>query len=89
MLGSLGYGASRGMSVIGPAVNLASRLESLAKAADVQLVASAEAAERAGIALDGLRVETVAVRGVRAELPVIYAAHAADLAGRLRSSASA
>lgn len=89
VLGRLGYGASRGMSVIGPAVNLASRLESLAKAADVQLVASAEAAQRAGLALDGLRVETVAVRGVRAELPVIYAAQAADLAGRLRSSASA
>ncbi|AWB20960.1 adenylate/guanylate cyclase domain-containing protein [Methylobacterium currus] len=89
VLGRLGYGASRGMSVIGPAVNLASRLESLAKAADVQLVASAEAAERAGIALDGLRVETVAVRGVRAELPVIYAPRAVDLAGRLRSPASA
>ncbi len=89
VLGRLGYGESRGMSVIGPAVNLASRLESLAKAADVQLVASAEAAHRAGIALDGLRVETVAVRGVRAELPVVYAARAADLAGRLRSPASA
>lgn len=89
VLGRLGYGESRGMSVIGPAVNLASRLESLAKAADVQLVASAEAAERAGLALDGLRVETVAVRGVRAELPVIYAPRAADLAGRLRSPASA
>ncbi|AWN51955.1 adenylate/guanylate cyclase domain-containing protein [Methylobacterium sp. 17Sr1-1] len=88
VLGRLGYGASRGMSVIGPAVNLASRLESLAKAADVQLVASAEAAQRAGIALDGLRVETVAVRGVRAELPVIYALRAADLAGRLRAPAS-
>ncbi|MGX7703533.1 adenylate/guanylate cyclase domain-containing protein [Methylobacterium sp. Gmos1] len=87
VLGRLGYGASRGMSVIGPAVNLASRLESLAKAADVQLVASAEAAQRAGIALDGLRVETVAVRGVRAELPVIYAPRAADLAGRLRAPA--
>jgi adenylate cyclase len=88
VLGRLGYGASRGMSVIGPAVNLASRLESLAKAADVQLVASAEAAQRAGIALDGLRIETVAVRGVRAELPVIYAPRAADLAGRLRARAS-
>ncbi|MET7246083.1 adenylate/guanylate cyclase domain-containing protein [Methylobacterium sp. EM32] len=88
VLGRLGHGASRGMSVIGPAVNLASRLESLAKAADVQLVASAEAAGRAGIALDGLRVETVAVRGVRAELPVIYAPRAADLAGRLRAPAS-
>ncbi|SFV14031.1 adenylate cyclase [Methylobacterium sp. 174MFSha1.1] len=87
VLGRLGYGASRGMSVIGPAVNLASRLESLAKAADVQLVASAEAAQRAGIALDGLRVETVAVRGVRAELPVIYAPRAADLARRLRAPA--
>lgn len=89
VLGRLGYGASRGRSVIGPAVNLASRLESLAKAADVQIVASAEAAARAGIGLDGLRVETVAVRGVAAPLPVIYAARAGDLAGRLGSRASA
>ncbi|MEG9456859.1 adenylate/guanylate cyclase domain-containing protein, partial [Methylobacterium ajmalii] len=89
VLGRLGYGASRGRSVIGPAVNLASRLESLAKAADVQIVASSEAATRAGIGLDGLRVETVAVRGVAAPLPVIYAARAGDLAGRLGSRASA
>ncbi|BCM86563.1 adenylate/guanylate cyclase domain-containing protein [Methylobacterium indicum] len=87
VLGRLGYGASRGRSVIGPAVNLASRLESLAKAADVQIVASAEAAERAGIGLQGLRVETVAVRGVEAPLPVLYAARAGDLAGRLGASA--
>ncbi|KMO24641.1 guanylate cyclase [Methylobacterium indicum] len=87
VLGRLGYGASRGRSVIGPAVNLASRLESLAKAADVQIVASAEAAERAGIGLQGLRVETVAVRGVAAPLPVLYAARAGDLAGRLGASA--
>ncbi len=87
VLGRLGYGASRGRSVIGPAVNLASRLESLAKAADVQIVASAEAAERAGIGLQGLRVETVAVRGVAAPLPVVYATHAGDLAGRLGASA--
>ncbi|WP_279358136.1 adenylate/guanylate cyclase domain-containing protein [Methylobacterium indicum] len=87
VLGRLGYGASRGRSVIGPAVNLASRLESLAKAADVQIVASAEAAERAGIDLQGLRVETVAVRGVAAPLPVLYAARAGDLAGRLGASA--
>ncbi|MFH6785965.1 MULTISPECIES: adenylate/guanylate cyclase domain-containing protein [Methylobacterium] len=87
VLGRLGYGASRGMSVIGPAVNLASRLESLAKAADMQLVASEEAATRAGLALDGMRVETVAVRGVAAPLPVIYAPRAGDLAGRLRRSA--
>ncbi|WP_048447538.1 adenylate/guanylate cyclase domain-containing protein [Methylobacterium variabile] len=89
VLGRLGYGASRGMSVIGPAVNLASRLESLAKAADVQLVASAEAAGRAGIALDGLRVETVAVRGVTAPLPVIYAERARDLAGALSAATQA
>lgn len=89
VLGRLGYGASRGMSVIGPAVNLASRLESLAKAADVQLVASAEAAHRAGMPLDGLRVETVAVRGVQAALPVVYAARAADLAERLQGPAVA
>ncbi|TNC15183.1 adenylate/guanylate cyclase domain-containing protein [Methylobacterium terricola] len=89
VLGRLGYGASRGMSVIGPAVNLASRLESLAKAADMQLVASEEAARRAGLALDGLRIETVSVRGVAAPLPVVYAPRAGDLAGRLRRPASA
>ncbi|GJD49211.1 Na(+)-translocating NADH-quinone reductase subunit F [Methylobacterium crusticola] len=87
VLGRLGYGESQAMSAIGPAVNLASRLESLAKAADVQLVASCDAARRAGIDPAGLRTETVAVRGVAQALAVVYAERAGDLAGRLGGEA--
>ncbi|WP_244424641.1 adenylate/guanylate cyclase domain-containing protein [Methylobacterium nodulans] len=83
VLGRLGYGESRPMSAIGPAVNIASRLETHAKAHEVQLAASAAAARRAGIPLDGLRVETVAIRGSEQALEVVSVERAGDLAGRL------
>ncbi|MFE1600767.1 adenylate/guanylate cyclase domain-containing protein [Methylobacterium sp. ID0610] len=83
VLGRLGYGEKRPMSAIGPAVNIASRLETLAKAGEVQLAASAVAARRAGLVLDGLPVETVAIRGSAQALEVVSIARAVDLDGRL------
>ncbi|MGY2052867.1 adenylate/guanylate cyclase domain-containing protein [Methylobacterium sp. JK268] len=79
VLGRLGHGNDRPMSAIGPAVNIASRLEALAKGAEVQLAASAEAARRAGLSLDGLRTEVTDIRGSGRPLDVLYAARASDL----------
>ncbi|ACA16753.1 adenylate/guanylate cyclase [Methylobacterium sp. 4-46] len=83
VLGRLGYGENRPMSAIGPAVNIASRLETLAKAADVQLAASCDAARRAGLALDGLRIETTDIRGSGRPLDVLYVPRASGLTERL------
>ncbi|GJE01989.1 adenylate/guanylate cyclase domain-containing protein [Methylobacterium isbiliense] len=85
VLGRLGFGESLSVSVIGPAVNIASRLESLAKAAEVQLAASAETARRAGLDAAGLRAERVQIRGSSA-LDILYVERAGALAGRLPSA---
>ncbi|WP_407524356.1 adenylate/guanylate cyclase domain-containing protein [Methylobacterium oryzisoli] len=82
VLGRLGFGETVPVSAIGPAVNIASRLETLAKAAEVQLAASAETARRAGLATAGLRAERVPIRGSSA-LDILYVERAGELAARL------
>ena len=82
-------GDSMRMSVVGPAVNVASRLEAVAKQADVQLAVSVEVARQAGLDTAGLASESVPIRGLRQPIDVLLVAHARDLLTRFRSTRAA
>ena len=83
VLGRIGIGEAMTLSVVGPAVNVASRLEALAKQADVQLAVSAEAARHAGLDVAGLALQTTAIRGSQQPLEVVLVGRASELPGRL------
>ena len=74
VIGRIGWGAAALPTVIGPAVNIASRLESLAKARNVALAVSRECAIAAGLSLEGLAVDEVDIRGLEALFPVLLVA---------------
>jgi len=63
ILGEMGYGQSRGLTAVGDTINVASRLETLAKELDVELVVSAELARQARLDLSAHDRRTVSVRG--------------------------
>lgn len=71
VLGRIGHRASAATTVIGPAVNVASRLESLTKEHGVQIVASAALAEAAGLRSDAFPQAVVSVRGASEALAVV------------------
>lgn len=83
VLGRIGIGEAMTLSVVGPAVNVASRLEALAKQADVQLAVSAEAARHAGLDVAGLALQTTAIRGSQLPLEVVLVGRASELPDRL------
>lgn len=64
--GSMGYGQTMHVTVIGDTVNIASRLESVAKELDATLVVSSDVARLAGIGTAGLERHRIDIRG-RAE----------------------
>ncbi len=72
VIGRIGHAASAAITVIGPAVNAASRLEGLTKEKKVQLVASRELAFTAGWSAEGLPVEDVTVRGFSEPIEVLF-----------------
>ncbi len=80
--GQVGIGEA--MSVVGPAVNVASRLEFVAKDADVQLALSAEVARLSGLEVDGLPTRPTAIRGTTLPMDVYLVAKARNLLTRLR-----
>jgi len=80
VIGRIGWGAAALPTVIGPAVNIASRLESLAKARNVALAVSRECAIAAGLSLEGLAVDEVDIRGLEALFPVLLVAQVHELA---------
>jgi len=82
--GRIGVGDSMRMSVVGPAVNIASRLEATAKQADVQLAVSLAAARHGGLDIDGLALETTPIRGSQHEIDVLLVPNARELIARLR-----
>ncbi|HZZ63610.1 MAG TPA: adenylate/guanylate cyclase domain-containing protein, partial [Roseiarcus sp.] len=86
VIGRIGWGAAALPTVIGPAVNIASRLESLAKARNVALAVSRECAIAAGLSLEGLAVDEVDIRGLEALFPVLLVA---EVAGLRRAKATA
>jgi len=79
VMGRIGWGAAAQPTVIGPAVNVASRLESLAKAENVELALSRECAVAAGLAIGGLGVQDVDIRGIDEPFPVVLVERVADL----------
>jgi adenylate cyclase len=84
VIGRVGYRDSQAMSVIGLAINVASRLEALAKAASAQIAFSDAVAQHAGLETDGLHVETTDIRGLERPIDIIFMDHAREIASRLQ-----
>jgi adenylate cyclase len=81
VIGRIGAGKAAEMTVIGAVVNVASRLESLAKTQDAQLALSRITADWAGLDIVSLQVEEVEVRGVDRPIAVVLVKRLVDLAG--------
>ncbi len=86
ILGRIGHRASAATTVIGPAVNVASRLEALTKEYAVQVIASAELMRMAGVPVQDLRRADVVVRGASAATSVVLLPRGRDLAPYLGES---
>ena len=86
--GLIGYKDAVSTSVVGLAMNIASRMEALAKQRGVQLALSQTVADDAGLDTRDLQVEATEVRGLQAPLGVVLVAAARDLSTRLNRSAA-
>jgi adenylate cyclase len=71
VIGRIGHPATAAITVIGPAVNAASRLEGLTKEKKCQLIVSREVAYRARWSAEGIPVEDVVVRGFSEPIEVL------------------
>ena len=63
IVGEMGYGRATNLTAVGDTLNVASRLEGLAKDLDAELVISDNLARRAGLDLTGHERQTVKARG--------------------------
>jgi adenylate cyclase len=79
IVGDMGYGAARGLTAIGDAVNTASRLEDLTKSFGVELVVSEEVAELSGLDVTAFERRLTDIRGRREALSVRLIPAARDL----------
>jgi adenylate cyclase len=79
ILGAMGYNLATSLTAIGDTVNVASRLETLAKEFQAELVVSAQLAARAGVDLAGHPSREIEIRGRRQPLRVYVIADAASL----------
>jgi adenylate cyclase len=79
LVGRIGYGERAGMTVIGNAVNVASRLDAMSKELDCQLVISANVAKQAGWLDVKGKTTQVSVRGLEAPLDIIGISRGRDL----------
>ncbi|RFC68544.1 MULTISPECIES: adenylate/guanylate cyclase domain-containing protein [Mesorhizobium] len=68
--GTMGYGRAMNVTVIGDTVNVASRLETLAKELDAAIVISRHAAEQSKLELKAYAFQKVEIRGHSAPLEV-------------------
>jgi adenylate cyclase len=87
LIGRIGYGEAVDLTVVGSAVNVASRLEALAKEQGHQIVLSREVADKAGWADAGDKTMTVNVRGVAEPIEVIGVARGRDLPASILAAA--
>ncbi|MBO0743106.1 MAG: adenylate/guanylate cyclase domain-containing protein [Hyphomicrobiaceae bacterium] len=71
LLGRIGYGEAVDLTVVGNAVNVASRLETVAKQKGFQIVMSADVAGHAGCLHDAGPLLTGNVRGMEAPMEVV------------------
>ncbi len=88
--GRIGYGEAGRPTVIGRVVNIASRLESLAKARGVELALSLDCTAAVGLAMAGLVTEAADLRGLDSAFPVALVPRVADVASlrpEIRASA--
>lgn len=81
--GRVGIGDAMTMTVVGPAVNVASRLEAVAKQAEVQLAVSMEVARHAALDTGGLPTRSTPIRGLQEPVDVLLVASARELLGRV------
>ncbi|MGD9830791.1 MAG: adenylate/guanylate cyclase domain-containing protein [Hyphomicrobiaceae bacterium] len=79
VLGRIGFAESADLTVIGTAVNIASRLEELTKQFDCQLALSQDVADLAGWDGKDARCELVDIRGTLRRVPVLLQKHARNL----------
>lgn len=79
ILGEMGHGRAVALTAVGDTVNVASRLESVGKELDVQLVLSDAVAEHAGLPVQDCTVRAVDIRGRSEPLKVHLVADAATL----------
>jgi adenylate cyclase len=79
IVGEMGYGNAVAITAIGDAVNTASRLESLTKTYDCELVVSEETVSRAGLDLAAFPRHEIEIRGKRDMLAVRTLERATDL----------
>jgi adenylate cyclase len=79
LLGRIGYGEAVDLTVVGNAVNVASRLEALSKERDCQIVMSADVGRNAGHLDDLPAPTTVNVRGVAEPMQIICISRGRDL----------
>ncbi len=81
IVGEMGYAQAMSMTAVGDSVNIASRLESMTKDFDAELVVSEDVARGAGIDLSSFPSREVAVRGRREPLTVRVVMDATKLPG--------
>jgi adenylate cyclase len=86
IIGRIGAGQAASKTVIGPVVNVASRLEAVAKAHDAELALSRVVADWAGLETSGLRVEHESVRGVERPLEIVLVDRVATLNAELAAA---
>jgi adenylate cyclase len=79
IVGEMGYAHATGLTAVGDTINVASRLEGLAKELNVELAVSAEFARRAGQDWSGYERRTLAVLGRSAPIDAWIIPSASDL----------
>ncbi|WP_171133266.1 adenylate/guanylate cyclase domain-containing protein [Ruegeria sp. HKCCA6707] len=79
VLGEIGAAKHAPRTIIGDAVNVASRLEGETKALSVELLASAKVLQAAGIEPDRSQLREFRLRGVADPVPALPLKHAVDL----------
>ena len=89
LLGRIGYGEAVDITVVGNAVNVASRLETVAKQKGFQIVMSSDVASYAGCLEEAGPVLIVNVRGVEAPMEVVGILRGRDLPASILAAAAA